>query len=113
MYYGRRTIIQSDTPSDTQKLRKWVFSLTEHSMHDAILSDLMAVPGFVHKSSTIKETPTGQVFINEVLFSSNESAEVYFSHEGVQALWDYLKIAAEAEGFQVSYDDRIETESVV
>ena len=113
MYYGRRTIIRSDDLSDTQKLRKWVFSLTEHSMYGTIVSDLMSMPGFVHKLSTVKETTAGQIFINEVLFSSKDSADMYFSDEGIQALWEYVKIAAEAEGFIFVDDYRVELDSIV
>ena len=86
MYYGRRTIIRSDDLSDTQKLRKWVFSLTEHSMYGTIVSDLMSMPGFVHKLSTVKETTAGQVFINEVAVAK-EYADLIKARGGQVALF--------------------------
>jgi len=113
MYYGRRTIIRSDHSNNTQKLRKWVLSLTEHSMYDTLVSDLMSMPEFVHKLHTVKETTTGQFFINEVLFSSKDLADMYFSDEGIQAVWEYIKIAAEAEGFVLTDDYRFESDSIV
>jgi hypothetical protein len=38
---------------------------------------------------------------------------MYFSDEGIQALWEYVKIAAEAEGFALADDYRIELDSIV
>jgi hypothetical protein len=108
MYYGRRTVIRSVDLTDYRKLRAWVFSLSEHSMYEPILSDLIAMPGFVKKTSIIEDTPKGQVFINEVLFSSKETADVYFGYEGVETLWEWLKITADAEGFVIESDQRVE-----
>jgi hypothetical protein len=65
---------------------------------------LLDTSGFVKKTHTIEDSKDGQSFVSSVVFDDKDTADRYFHYEGVDAIWEWLKISAEAEGLTVVED---------
>jgi hypothetical protein len=102
--YGRKITLKNTNPDDFETLRQFVHSVGQHSMHIPILKDLLQIPSFIKKSHTIEDSKDGQSFVSLIIFNDKETADKYFNYEGVDAIWEWLKISAEAEGLTVVDD---------
>jgi hypothetical protein len=104
MAYGRRIIIKSKDPTDFTTLRNFIHELSSNSMYLPILNELVAIPDFNRKEHIIIESKNGQEFVSQIIFNNKETLDAYMDDEGVNAIWEFVKINAEALGLEIVED---------
>lgn len=104
--YSRKAVLQSQDPTDYNRLRNFAHELASHSMYQPILNELKSWPGFVRKEHTMIDDIHGQTFVSQIIFEDKAAFDSYIGDESHASLWDYLFIIADQNGISVEVIDQ-------
>lgn len=106
MYYGRRVTLERKNKTDPRPtIINFIYELSSSDMYPAIFDQLAELPGFVHKTTCLVETPDDLTAISQVVFDTEENLLVYTSNPATVSLTEYLITLAEDSNIIVSIKD--------